>query len=192
MRSQGYPGGVGGGGRWAAAGLSRPQSSIPPPAFLNPSLPRASPTPQILGSSHGQGSLTALPPPRHRLVGRGQPTGAAQAAWGGERGRPRCQDSAGSFPGCLLLAPRRLGQYPVLGREAAQRFLLGQLPRPSLKGHPPPPTPLQGHLGPSLPETSTLMMASRGRLLSRARLSLSSPVEPLSRTRLSSFPRSKL
>lgn len=41
-------------------------------------------------------------------------------------------------------------------------------------------------------DTSTLMMASRGRLLSSARLSFSSPVEALSRTRLSSFPRSKL
>lgn len=39
----------------------------------------------ILGS-HSQGSLTTLPPPRHSLVGRGQPTKAAQPSLGQQAG----------------------------------------------------------------------------------------------------------
>lgn len=101
-----------------------------------------------------------------------------------------CQDSWGFFSGQVpdlttseLSTGWRAGSPAPLGRPTTSSGFQ-DLP----KGLFPP----QHHWASSLPDTSTLMMASRGRLLSSARLSLSSPVEALSRTRLSSFPRSKL
>lgn len=190
MRSQDYPDWGEGVPRGVSSPpLSQPRPSIPLPQLSwPPSLPRAFFS-TILGN-HSQGSLTTLPPPRHRLVGRGRPTEAAGPAWGSRRGLHQLPGFPGLLPK-LVLAPSPSGL--TTGREVGHQLLLdGSLP--PMAGHLPPQglLPPQRHLGPSLPDTSTLMMASRGRLLSSARLSLSSPVEALSRTRLSSFPRSKL
>lgn len=91
MRSQGYPVGGCAGVLSGPARLSGPQSS-PSLSQLSRTLVFHAPFFTILGS-HSEGSLTTLPPPRHRLVGRGQPTEAAQPGLGRWAGQHSYQDS---------------------------------------------------------------------------------------------------
>lgn len=184
-----------GGGGWGALGGGWPLPATvlhPSPSFPEPQSSTRLPHPPNSwqqpwpGQPHSA-SPTTSQAGRQGAANRSSPGGL------GWRARPA------PLPGFRRLLPRLLasrpstaGPVPSTGQRGSSAVPPGTAAQALPQGPPSPPTPLQGHLGPSLPETSTLMMASRGRLLSRARLSLSSPVEPLSRTRLSSFPRSKL
>lgn len=84
--------------------------------------------PTILGS-HSQDSLETLPPPRHSLVGRGQPTKAAQPSLGQQAGPAPAARIPGVSSEARFLISQPLS-YPQ-GRELGHRLLLDGTPPPA-------------------------------------------------------------
>lgn len=118
--------------------LTPPSQGLPSPLPLSLSLPQLLGLPgfhapffffpTILGS-HSQDSLETLPPPRHSLVGRGQPTKAAQPSLGQQAGPAPAARIPGVSSEARFLISQPLS-YPQ-GRELGHRLLLDGTPPPA-------------------------------------------------------------